>query len=88
MTVKTLLSIAVFSASLPILAACGENPTSARSTVEQSTISATSEDTNAEPTSNEGTSGPRLPERCLDKLPSPKAGYCDEVPDHARAPLY
>jgi hypothetical protein len=88
MGMKALLSIAVLSASLPVLAACGENPTSARSTVEQTTISATGEDSKAEPMSDKGTSGPRLPERCLDKPPSPKAGYCDEVPDHARAPLY
>lgn len=88
MSVKTLLSIAVFSASLPILAACGENSTNARPTVEQTTVLVTSEGTSAEPVSNEETSGPRLPERCLDKLPGPKPEYCDEVPEHARAPAY
>ena len=56
--------------------------------VEQDASLAIKERTSAEPTVGGGISGSRLPERCLDRLPGPKPGYCAEVPEHARAPLY
>jgi hypothetical protein len=91
---KALLSIGVISASMLIPQACeGDQgmrvePMSTGPTVEQTTASATSDRSHSEPGAGQTISNPRLPERCLDRLPGPKPGYCDEVPEHARLSVY
>ena len=81
----------VISATLAIQAACGGDQGMRRAhtnmdwAVEQGASLAPKERSSAEPTVGAGISGSRLPERCLDRLPGPKPGYCDEVPEHARA---
>ena len=62
--------------------------TNVYSAVEQGASLTPKERSSADPTVGAGISGSRLPERCLDRLPGPKPGYCDEVPEPARAPLY
>ena len=94
MNARVLLSVVGISAWLLMPVACGGEqevrgePTDWAPGSEQTASLASKEHTSAEATAHRGASGLRLPERCLDKLPGPKPGYCGEVPEHARAPLW